>query len=611
MNELARLEHVTKAHPGASRRVIALDDVSLAVSAGELLVVSGRSGSGKTSLLFALAGVERPDSGKVIVADQLISELPPSALAQFRRDTVGFLFQEPGLLPLLSAVENVALALRLSGVDDDDARARGLAALADVGLEARSEHRADELSGGEQLRVSLARALAKRPRLLLADEPTSRLDGETGRVVAGLLRRVADGGVAVVVATHDAEVIAVAGRNVILESGRIVADEEPSGGDASHALASRAPAADERVSEIRQAPAPITPQGRPRRPAGGLQRGFASIAALIATVTTIVALPLLALQLVLMSPDSYRGALDSAVVLLPDATAAQLYLSARGQRADVPPTLRALSEEQLRSVMRTILPPEALRPIADSFARAVAAASVGSDDTATITFTTLQAHLLRGAAIDAYLQVVQAQPPCTDSQAASLIANAATDLPECRPPESLIVDLRRAVGPSLGELVRGIPDERAISDVLDLPVRRTLSTLRTAVLASGLVLIFALLLTVALGARSTRGVLRWWGSVLAIGGGTVTALALLTPQIVEQRWSGWIDPLKLDWAPALLALGHDIASLLVIAFATRLSIIAGIVAVLGITGLVVAARLGRPGNAPTLTSTSGASALSD
>ncbi|MDQ2952624.1 MAG: ABC transporter ATP-binding protein [Chloroflexota bacterium] len=613
MTELARLERVTKTHPGAGRPVTALDDVSLAITAGELLVVSGRSGSGKTSLLFALAGIERPTSGRVIVAEQLISEVAPSALAPFRRDVIGFLFQDPGLLPLLSAVENVVLALRLSGVGEADARARGLAALADVGLEARSEHRADELSGGEQQRVSLARALAKRPRLLLADEPTSRLDGDIGRVVAGLLRHVADSGVAVVVATHDPEVIAIAGRNVVLESGRIIANGE--GGDigATHVAADQAPQASAQASDVPRTPPPTVSTARRPRPAGLLERGLASITALVALITMIVALPLFALQLSLISPGTYSGALESTAALgrLPDAVAAQLYLTAHDQRADVPPTLRALSEEQLRSVVRTVLTPEALRPIADSFGRAIAAASAGSDDAATVSFAMLKDHLLRGAAFDVYLQVIRAQPPCADSEVPAVVASAATDLPECRPPEAAIAELRPAVEASLDELVRGIPDERGVSDVLGLRVRSTLSTFRTAFLLSPLVPILFLLLTSALGTRSRRGVLGWWGALLAIGGGTVTAIAVLTPQVVEQRWSGWIEQLRRDWSPGLLGLGHDIASMLLIEFATRLSIIASIVALVGIAGLVTAARLGHSANAPTLAAASGASALSD
>lgn len=596
MNELARLERVTKTHPGASRPVTALDDVSLAITAGELLVVSGRSGSGKTSLLFALAGIEQPTSGRVIVAEQVISELAPSALAPFRRDIIGFLFQDPGLLPLLSAVENVVLALRLSGVDEADARARGLAALADVGLEGRSEHRADELSGGEQQRVSLARALAKRPRLLLADEPTSRLDGETGRIVAGLLRHVADSGVAVVVATHDAEMIAIAGRNVVLESGRITAQSERNENDGTHAAAYQAPGAYEHVSDVPQTPPPTASKARLRRPVGSLERGLASITALSGIFTTIVALPLFALQLVLMSPDTYRGALESTAALqrLPDAAAAQLYLTAHDQGAYAPPTVRALSEPQLRSVIRTLLPPEALRPIADSFVRAIVAAGSGSSEPATISFATLKERLLNGAAFDAYLQVIRAQPSCAESELPALVASAATDLPECRPPEATIAEIRPAVESSLDEIVRGIPDERGVSDVLGLPVRSTLSTFRTALLLSPVVPILFLLVTVALGTRSRRGVLRWCGAVLAIGGGAVTALALATPRLFEQQWAGSIEPgLGSSLSPALLGIGYDMGSAIILAFATALAIIAGVVALAGVVSLITAARLGR------------------
>jgi putative ABC transport system ATP-binding protein len=221
MPELARLEGITKTHPAGADHVTALDDVSLQVGDGELVVVSGRSGSGKTSLLFALGAVERPDSGRVVFGDQIVSELDAPAIAAFRRNIVAFLFQEAALLPMLSAIENIALVLRLCGVPDREATARGRAALADVGLAERAHQLAAELSGGEQQRVALARALAKRPRLLLADEPTSRLDGETGRMVAALLRDAADAGIAVVIATHDPDIIALAGRNVVMANGKI------------------------------------------------------------------------------------------------------------------------------------------------------------------------------------------------------------------------------------------------------------------------------------------------------------------------------------------------------------------------------------------------------
>ena len=225
MNELARLDGVTKTHAGTSHDVVALDDVTLAVDGGELIVVSGRSGSGKTSVLFALGAIERPDKGSVTVAGRVLSDLAPADLSAVRRDTIGFVFQEPALLPLLSAIENIELALQLCGIGKADAHDRAVAALTAVGLGGRAEQGASELSGGEQQRVSLARALAKRPRLLLADEPTSRLDGDNGRLVAGLLQAAAREGIAVVAATHDPDVIAVASHHVVMSDGKLRAHD--------------------------------------------------------------------------------------------------------------------------------------------------------------------------------------------------------------------------------------------------------------------------------------------------------------------------------------------------------------------------------------------------
>ena len=155
---------------------------------GELLVVHGRSGAGKTTLLSLAGGLDRPDSGRVCVAGEELSGLSDAELERFRRDRVGWVFQASGLHPLLSAAENVALGLRIQGEPETRCRKRAMSARATVGLEARARHRAYELSGGEQQRVALARVLVKRPRLLLADEPTGQLDTQTARQVMALAR---------------------------------------------------------------------------------------------------------------------------------------------------------------------------------------------------------------------------------------------------------------------------------------------------------------------------------------------------------------------------------------------------------------------------------------
>ena len=222
MGELARMEGVTKRHPGAGATVTALADVTLQVGEGEFLAVVGRAGSGKTSLLFALGGIETPDAGRITVDGVAVSELPAKTLTAFRRQTTGWMFQEAALLPSHTALENIVMSLRLAGVSASLAQTRAFAALEEVELAPRAHHHPDQLSGGEQQRVALARVLAKRPRLLLVDEPTSRLDSQTARTIAGLLRRVATAATTVVLATHDPDLAAVADRQLTMDSGRLV-----------------------------------------------------------------------------------------------------------------------------------------------------------------------------------------------------------------------------------------------------------------------------------------------------------------------------------------------------------------------------------------------------
>jgi ABC-type lipoprotein export system ATPase subunit len=197
--------------------VQALADVDIAVAAGELLAIVGPSGSGKSTLLHLLGGLDRPDTGRVWLESREISRLRARPLALVRRRRIGFLLQFYGLLPGLTAAENVAFPLMLDGVRD--ARLRALAALARVGLEARAEHRPEELSGGEQQRVGLARAIVTRPAVVLADEPTGSLDSAASAVVFALLRETAADGVAVVVVSHDPLVERYADRLVRLADG--------------------------------------------------------------------------------------------------------------------------------------------------------------------------------------------------------------------------------------------------------------------------------------------------------------------------------------------------------------------------------------------------------
>ncbi|HKC05440.1 MAG TPA: ABC transporter ATP-binding protein [Methylomirabilota bacterium] len=206
------------------RGVDVLTDVSLDVPAGQFLAIAGPSGSGKSTLLGLIAGLDQPTAGRIEVAGVEITALDDDRLARFRRDHVGYVFQSFHLLPTLTAQENVAVPLELTG--EAGAAARAAALLAEVGLAERAHHYPVQLSGGEQQRVAVARAMARRPALLLADEPTGNLDSATGKqiieLLVGLNRRL---GSTLVLVTHDTALAAHADRVVTLRDGRIVSDE--------------------------------------------------------------------------------------------------------------------------------------------------------------------------------------------------------------------------------------------------------------------------------------------------------------------------------------------------------------------------------------------------
>ena len=215
MADVLVAEGLSRSFRAGDEVVVAVRDASLRVGEHELVAILGRSGAGKSSLLLLCGGLDRPTSGRVTVAGQEVGALEDAARERFLQRMVGWVFQSPGLLPLFTAEENVALALRLLGRPLDAARG----ALAAVELSSRAGHRGAELSGGEQQRVALARALVKEPALLIADEPTGQLDTETGRAVLDVLRRTADAGTAVLLATHDPAAVEVADRVLLMEDG--------------------------------------------------------------------------------------------------------------------------------------------------------------------------------------------------------------------------------------------------------------------------------------------------------------------------------------------------------------------------------------------------------
>ncbi|WP_349263588.1 ABC transporter ATP-binding protein [Actinocrinis sp.] len=210
-----------------SRAVRAVDGVSFEAARGELCVVVGRSGSGKTSLLNLVGGLDRPHSGELAIDGRPVFgegvRTGDGELAALRRNTLGFVFQSFALLPVLTAAENIAMPLRLRRMPVARREERVRLLLDLVGLAAHGKQRPAELSGGQQQRVAIARALANTPRLLIADEPTGQLDRETGRSVMRLLRAViAAEGVTALVATHDAAMVELADRVLTLRDGRLI-----------------------------------------------------------------------------------------------------------------------------------------------------------------------------------------------------------------------------------------------------------------------------------------------------------------------------------------------------------------------------------------------------
>jgi putative ABC transport system ATP-binding protein len=210
-------------YPSGDGVIHAVNGIDLTVTAGQLLAVRGRSGSGKTTLLNLLGGLDRPTAGRVVVDGIEISSLTEDRLVEIRRRTIAFVFQSFGLVPILTAAENVEVPLRLVRAEPA-ARDRRVEELLDlVGLHERARHRPHELSGGEQQRVAIARALANRPRLLLADEPTGQLDSETGHRIMLVLRSVVRAeGITAIVATHDPMMLDVADRVVELRDGHLL-----------------------------------------------------------------------------------------------------------------------------------------------------------------------------------------------------------------------------------------------------------------------------------------------------------------------------------------------------------------------------------------------------
>ncbi|OKK17386.1 ABC transporter [Streptomyces sp. CB00455] len=220
---MVAVEDVHRSFGSGPRAVHALRGVSFEVRRGELTALKGRSGSGKTTLLNLVGGLDVPSSGTVRIDGTALGGLDEPELLALRRDRIGFVFQSFGLIPVLTAAENVGVPMRLRGTPAREREERARTLLAMVGLAEHAAQRPEELSGGQQQRVAVARALANEPDLIIADEPTGQLDSGTGRSLMQLLRAVVRAeGVTALVATHDPALIELADRVVELRDGRIV-----------------------------------------------------------------------------------------------------------------------------------------------------------------------------------------------------------------------------------------------------------------------------------------------------------------------------------------------------------------------------------------------------
>jgi putative ABC transport system ATP-binding protein len=226
---LISLEKVTKVYRMGDVEVHALRGVSLTVESGDFVAIMGASGSGKSTLMNIIGCLDRPSSGRYRLLGEDVSRLDRAALAERRSRALGFVFQSFNLLARTSALENVELPLLYAGVSTRERHQRAREALARVGIADRAGHHPNQMSGGQQQRVAIARALVGRPKLILADEPTGNLDSATSTEVMALFQELRDGGITVVLVTHEPDIAAFASRVVVVKDGQLLSDrrQEP------------------------------------------------------------------------------------------------------------------------------------------------------------------------------------------------------------------------------------------------------------------------------------------------------------------------------------------------------------------------------------------------
>lgn len=225
MRELIRLENIYKSYRTKNGSVPVLENISLTINEGEFVAITGKSGSGKSSLMNIIGCLDKSDSGNYIFDGVLINSLPEKEITKIRSRRIGFVFQNFNLIPSMNAVENVSLPLMYRGIKRIERESAAAEALDMVGLTHRMYHRPGEMSGGQQQRTAIARAVAASPSLLLCDEPTGSLDQASGEDVLSVIRKMNDNGVTVVMITHDREIASNAKRCISVADGRIVRQE--------------------------------------------------------------------------------------------------------------------------------------------------------------------------------------------------------------------------------------------------------------------------------------------------------------------------------------------------------------------------------------------------
>jgi putative ABC transport system ATP-binding protein len=227
--EAVRLDNISKEFPAGSKMITVIDDVSCTIHSEQLTMLIGPSGCGKTTLISIMSGILSPSSGSILIFGSLLSSLSDREKVEFRRQHVGFIFQQFNLLPALTATENATLPLVAAGVPHDEASQRASDLLTRIGMGAHLSKRPNQLSGGQQQRIAIARALVHKPRLVVCDEPTASLDARTGQEVMEILQEVTDEQKgAVLVVTHDNRIYNFADRIIEMEDGKITADRQAS-----------------------------------------------------------------------------------------------------------------------------------------------------------------------------------------------------------------------------------------------------------------------------------------------------------------------------------------------------------------------------------------------